>query len=148
MLTSLPFLSKWTFLETMEDRRTMLFSYWHDLAINKILSAIHCRVLFFRSLAPQWTMICSGLFSSVVLMYNFICLCTRKRSDKNQIIFSRWLPSFNFLNYKVSNNHCNTMTLFNSFFLFCFVFIFTLIFLYVIISEMHLRWSASRDIMT
>ena len=45
MLTSLPFLSKWSFLGTMEDTRTMLLSRWLDLA-NKIFSAIDWGNLF------------------------------------------------------------------------------------------------------
>ena len=40
MLTSLPFLSKWSFVGTMEDTRTVLFSYWLDLANDKILSEL------------------------------------------------------------------------------------------------------------
>ena len=70
MLTSLPFLSRWSFLETIEDTRTVLFSCWLDLANDKILSSIDCGVLFFRSLAPHWIMIRSGLLFSVGLIYD------------------------------------------------------------------------------
>ena len=66
------FISLWSFLGTMEDTRTVLFSCWLDLANDKIFSAIDCGVLFFRSLVPQWIMIRSGLFLSVGLIYDSI----------------------------------------------------------------------------
>ena len=81
MLTSLPFLSRWSFLGTMEDTRTVLFSCWLDLANDKIFSAIDCGVLFFRSLVPQWIMIRSGLFLSVGLIYDSMTSVFAPRKD-------------------------------------------------------------------
>ena len=64
----------------MEDKRTMLFDYWLDLANDKKLSTTDCGMLFFRSLVLQWFMIHSSLFFSVGLMYDFI-FCTKKKTD-------------------------------------------------------------------
>ena len=61
MLTSLPFLSKWYFLGTLEDTRAMLFSCWLDLGNGEILSAVDLGMLFFRLFVPQWIMIRSCL---------------------------------------------------------------------------------------
>ena len=72
MLTSLPFLSRWSFVGTMEDTRIVLLSCWLDLANDKIFLAIDCDMLFFRSLVSQWIMIRLGLFSSAGLIYNSI----------------------------------------------------------------------------
>ena len=72
-------------------------------------------------IVPQWIMIRSDLFFSVGLIYDFISsffapekdLTTNKPSlvDNSQLL--------TFFNYGVSNNHCNTATLFISF-LSCF----------------------------
>ena len=61
MLTSLPFLSKWYFLGTVEDTRAMLFSCWLDLGNDEILSAVDWGRFLFRLFVPQWIMIRSCL---------------------------------------------------------------------------------------
>ena len=61
MVTSLPFLSKWSFLGIMDDTRTMLFSVWLDLNNDQILLPIDFGVLFLRSLVPYWIMIHIGI---------------------------------------------------------------------------------------
>ena len=70
MLTSLPFLSRWSFVGTMEDTRMILFSCWLALANDKIFYTTDSGMLFFRSLVTQWIMIRSGLFSSMALMHD------------------------------------------------------------------------------
>ena len=118
MLASLPFLSRWFFLGAMEDTRTVLFSFWVDLANDKMFLAIDCGLLFFRSLVPQWIMIRSGLFLSVGLICDSIPSVFAPGKDlttnKSSLVDSLF-------NYGVSKNHRNTTTLFISLFYLAFM---------------------------
>ena len=109
-LTYLPFLSRWSFLGTMEDTRMVLFFCWLDLANDKIFLAIDCGVLFFRWLVPQWIMIRSSLFLSVGPIYDSISSVFAPgkefTTNKSNLVDNSQL------NYGVSTNHCNTTTLF------------------------------------
>ena len=64
ILTSLPFLSKLSFLGTMEDTRTVLFFGCLDVANDQILYAIDCDMKGDRG----WVLSCSFCFCFLSLM--------------------------------------------------------------------------------
>ena len=71
IILTLPFLSKWSFLGTMEVTRTVLFSCWLDLANDKILSATDCGVIL-QIISSAVNYDTFGLAFIVGLIYNYI----------------------------------------------------------------------------
>ena len=138
------FISLWSFLGTMEDTRTVLFSCWLDLANYKIFLAIDCGVLFFRSLVSQWIMIRLGLFLSVGLIYDSVssAFAPGKYLTTNK---SSLIDNSQPLTFLTMESPTTTVILRRFLFLY-FAFLLMSIFFYVIVSKIYVWLYACRDI--